>query len=427
MFRRTSAKPFSQRRGNARERGYVLFTMAAAIVSLCGFAGLVVDVGYGEFMRRQAQAAADAGAKAAAFKISSGSTDSSAIAAAAKQDTANNGFTDGSNNVTVTVNYPPNSGNYSANGQFAEVIVTKSLNTSFMGALGFSSMNVSARSVGGTGPGTGCVYVMDPSASKALTVSGSGKLQTSCGVWVNSNNSDAMNVSGSAGVCANDIEIVGNYSNSGSGCGGTGVSPTPVTGINPFSDPLAYVQAPAVGGCDHTGTFNGNGLTLNPGVYCGGISVSGGNSATFNSGTYILLGGGLTVSGGSSITGTGVTFYNTGNGTYSYKPIVVSGGSATNLSAPTSGSLSGVLFFQDRSISNNSQNTISGGSGAVFTGVMYFPSTPLVYSGGSTTPGGPYTEIIAKTLTISGASAFGADYSSLSSGNPIRNGAIVAE
>jgi len=63
----------------------------------------------------------------------------------------------------------------------------------------------------------------------------------------------------------------------------------------------------------------------------------------------------------------------------------------------------------------------------VFTGALYFPSTPLVYSGGSTTPGGPYTIIVAQTLTISGNSAFGSDYSTLSGGNPIKNGSILAE
>jgi len=425
MFHQKITRSTARRAARRRQRGYVLFTIAGAIIAICGFSGLVVDAGYAEYVRRQAQAAADAGAKAAALEIQAGQ--SNAIAAAAQQDTANNGFTNGVGNVVVTVNHPPLLGSYAANNGFAEVIVSKTISTTFMAVLGTPSMTVSARSVGGNGPGTGCVYVMDPAANKALTVSGSGSLQTSCGVWVNSGSGDAMDVSGGAGVCASEIKIVGNFSNSGSGCGGAGVSPTPQTGMATFLDPLAYVPAPTVGGCDHIGTFNGNGQTLNQGVYCGGIKVSGGASASFTSGTYILLGGGLDVSGGSSITGSGVTFYNTGNGTYAYKPIVVSGGSATNLSAPTSGPLMGILFFQDRSISNTQQNTISGGSGAVFTGALYFPSTPLVYSGGSTTPGGPYTIIVAQTLTISGNSAFGSDYSTLSGGNPIRNGSILAE
>src|SRR6266446_2624296 len=121
------------RRSRSSQRGYILFTMAAAVISLVGFAGLVMDLGYGEYTRRCVQAAADAGAKAASLEIMTGQT--SYIDSAAKQDTANNGFTDGSNGVTVTVNHPPASGSYTTNNGYAEVIVAKTINTSFMSIL----------------------------------------------------------------------------------------------------------------------------------------------------------------------------------------------------------------------------------------------------------------------------------------------------
>src|SRR6266446_6893212 len=123
------------RRSRCSQRGYILFTMAASVISLVGFAGLVMDLGYGEYTRRCAQAAADAGAKAAALEILGGYTDD--IESAAKQDTANNGFKDGSGKVTVTVNHPPDSGSYASNKGYAEVIVSKTVNTSFMSVLGF--------------------------------------------------------------------------------------------------------------------------------------------------------------------------------------------------------------------------------------------------------------------------------------------------
>src|SRR6266849_8305979 len=138
-----------QRRSRSGQRGYVLFTMAAAIIGVVGFAGLVMDLGYGEYTRRSAQAAADAGAKAASLEILGGST--SYIDSAAQQDTANNGFKNGSDGVTVTVNHPPASGFYAAKGAYAEVIVSKTINTSFMSILGFPTMTVKARAVGGSG------------------------------------------------------------------------------------------------------------------------------------------------------------------------------------------------------------------------------------------------------------------------------------
>lgn len=405
-------------------RGYVLFALAASMVAVCGFAGLATDVGYAELTRRQAQAAADAGAKAAAFEIANGS---SAVTSAAKQDTANNGFTDGENNVTVTVSSPPSSGTYASMNNYAEVTVTRVINTGFMSVLGQRTMTISARAVGASmaTSGGGCIYVLDPTASGALTVSGSGSLRSGCGVVVNSSNTKAMVTSGSACVTASVINITGNY-NSSSSCP---LSPLPTTGVAASPDPLANIVAPTTGACAFTNYKPPSGSTLNPGVYCGGITVSGGGTVNFNAGTYVLLGGGLTVSGGSSIAGQGVTFYNTANSTYSYKPIVVSGGSSTNLAAPTSGLLEGILFFQDRSISSSSQNTVSGASGAKFAGALYFPTTPLVYSGGSNTSGSPYTIIVADTLTISGPSYIGNDYSSLSSGSPVKgpSTAVLAE
>ena len=73
-------------------------------------------------------------------------------------------------------------------------------------------------------------------------------------------------------------------------------------------------MAPTVGSCDYTNysqTGNLN-LTINHGVYCGGITLVGNVNLTLNSGTYIINGGGISVTGNSTITGTGVTIYLTG-------------------------------------------------------------------------------------------------------------------
>jgi hypothetical protein len=208
--------------------------------------------------------------------------------------------------------------------------------------------------------------------------------------------------------------------------------------VAPFGDPLASAQAPSVGAIPSSCTTNPdttsehgytatNGATINPGTYCGGITVSGTTTLTLNPGTYILYGGGLNVSGGSNLIGNGVTFYNTGttNGNTAYKPIVFSGGSATVLKAPSTGSLTGILFFQDRSITSTSQNTISGGSGAVFQGALYFSTTPLVYSGGSGV-NTAYTILVADRITISGGTAttVNDNYASLSGGSPIKSDAL---
>ena len=78
-----------------------------------------------------------------------------------------------------------------------------------------------------------------------------------------------------------------------------------------------------------------------------------------------MNGGGFSVSSQANIIGNGVTIYNTGSASYAYQPISITGGSTTVLTAPTTGSLAGILFFQDRSITTTSKtsvNTIAGGS-----------------------------------------------------------------
>jgi len=407
------------RQRRKKQAGYVLITGGILAILLFAFMGLAVDTGYFQWMKRRMQSAADAAAIAAVRELQ---VQSGKQVSAGQYDSSLNGFTNGTNNVTVTINVPPASGTYAGNNSSAEVIISQPLPTYFMGILGFSKITVAARAVGTLGPGSACIYALDPAVSKALVASGSANINAQCGIIVDSSSNDALDTSGSACVSGSSIEVVGDYSNSSS----CGPSPTPQTGIQSQPDPLANVAAPTVGACNFTGWHNA-GTVLNPGVYCGGINLSGGATATFNSGTYILLGGGLNISGGSNGTGTGVTFYNTGNSTYAYRPIVVSGTSTTSFSAPTSGSLAGMLFFQDRSFSNTSQNTVSGGSTTIFQGALYFPSTPLVYSGGSVAAHAAYTIIVANTINFSGGSYLNNDYSTLSGGSPIKGSSVLAE
>lgn len=410
------------------EKGYVLFTMAAAMIAIVAFAGLVMDVGYGEYVRRQAQAAADAGAKAAALELLGNHSDK--ISASAKQDTANNGFTDQVGGVTVTVNHPPLSGSYASKGSYAEVIVTKTISTNFMSILGFPSMNITARGVGGGGSG-GCIYALagtdtglGNSVQDAILASGSASISAGCGIVDESTNSKGLETSGGACITGSSIQVVGNYN-------GSCISPAPATGTTSPGDPLAgKYPRPTPAGCTATSWHN-NSPTLWPGTYCGGIVVDSNVTVTANAGMYILYGGGLTVSGGGNLIGTGVTFFNMDSGSSygGYKPMVISGGSATQLSAPTSGTYEGLLFYQDPNIPStnyNKQNTVSGTSSTQFQGILYFPDSPLVYSGGSSSSSA-YTIIIADKISFSGPSTLNADYSSLSNGSPVKSTAILAE
>jgi hypothetical protein len=241
-----------------------------------------------------------------------------------------------------------------------------------------------------------CIYVMDPAASGAAAFSGGADLETTCGVYVNSNSGTALTATGSTNVVTTVTDVVGGYSTGGSAA----FTPRPTTGSDLMVDPLASLPPPTFSGCDHTGFSSGGGtVTLNPGVYCNGISITNG-TANFNPGTYILNGGGLTISGSSNVYGSGVLFYNTSSG-YPFKPITIMGGTYTSLSAQTSGTYMGILFFQDRSITSTTPNSISGGSDLAISGTIYMPTGVLSFSGGSSTI--PLlSAIICQKLLISG-------------------------
>jgi hypothetical protein len=154
------------------------------------------------------------------------------------------------------------------------------------------------------------------------------------------------------------------------------------------------------------------GVTVYPGTYYGGITVPGSASITFEPGLYIVAGAGgqnssgnaFNVAGGAGITGTGVTFYDTvGASPYNtYAPIYVVGSAATSVSAPTSGTYAGILFYQTTNIPvGSAASTVEGSAGSTLDGALYFPTTNLTFDGSSGSDG--YGIIVAYKLTIAGS------------------------
>lgn len=354
--------------------GQALVLISLSLVVLLGFGALAVDIGLLYYTKRRMQTAADAGAVAAAQSLNNGGSYTTATQAAAdiaKLDGFDNTAGTG---VTVTATEPTISP-YNTSS-YVQVTISQPQPTYFLNVLGYSTVTVSTQAIGGIERAAGCIYALDPSANNTISVTGGSSMAADCGILDDSNATQALVSSGGSTVTASSIGVVGNYT-------GSGYTPTPKAGIAPVGDPLAYLQPPTVGACTQTNYNTPKpSATISYGTYCNGITVQGGATLYLNPGLYILNGGGLTVGGGSSIIGTGVTFYNTGSTTYAYKPIAITGTSTTSLTAPTTGTYEGILFFQDRNISSSQQNTISGTSSTVYQGALYFPTTPLVYSGG---------------------------------------------
>jgi len=400
------------------ERGQILALTAIVLVGICALVAVAADLGYFFEYRRRMQTGVDSAAMSGAEQLRRGGTDPQ-IRTAAFAGAAADGFAHGVNGTQITVNHPPSSGYYAGKDGFVEVIISQRRPTIFMGILGFQSANVGTRAVAGVQDSPNCLYALDPTAAHAFNTTGGAAINATCGIVVDSADSGAMNSSGgSTFVSGTKITVTGNTS-------GCCFSPTPKTNVPPEPDPLATLAAPTFSGCTYTNFKVSGGLqTLSPGVYCNGIAISGGSVVTFSPGLYVLNGGGFSVSGGGTMIGAGVTFYNTGGGRYAYKPVSISGGTVGTLSAPTSGPMEGILFFQDRSITSNATNAISGGSTLGFEGALYFPTTALDFSGGSSGTVS-YTIIVARTINFSGQSSLNASYGSLQDGNPLKKVALA--
>ncbi|HYA35743.1 MAG TPA: pilus assembly protein TadG-related protein [Candidatus Binataceae bacterium] len=395
------------------QSGQIWVLVAAAITVVLASVGMAGDIGVLYLQRHKMQSAADSAALAGADELNYGDTVS-----AARKDASSNGYANGVGSTTVTVNNPPTSGQYSGNSKYVEVIISKVQSTYFLPVLGIGSLNVAARAVAGESNASGCMYSLDPTMSGAVSGNGNITINGPCGMIVDSNSSTALSVSGGSATFDTPVGIVGGYT-----IGNATFNPPPHTGIISTGDPLAYYSPPTFSGCDYKNTTVNKTQTLNPGVYCGGITIKGNADVTFNPGTYILNGGGLSASGTHTITGTGVTFYNT-QGYSAFAPISLSGNVTVNLSAPTSGPMEAMLFFQDRSITSSLMNTVGGNSSTTYDGAIYMPNSPLTYYGNSSANG--YTILVADSLSFSGNVTIGNNYSSLNDGSPIRT-VLLAE
>jgi hypothetical protein len=400
--------------------GQVLAIVTLGIFVLMAFVGLAVDLGQFWSVRRHMQTAADAAAVAGATALRRSGSASAAAAAAS----LTNGFANGTNHVTVTVHNPPSAGVYAGNTNYVEVIVSQPQPTYFMRALGYASIPVSTRSVASSISGPACLYALDPTDSGTVTVSGSSTATLTCGAIIDSSSSSALSSNGGGTLTATNIGVNGGYS-------GSGFTPTPVTGVAPAPDPLSFLPAPtgwSASQCTaattnvHAGTSKGT-TTLQPGVYCGAIQVSGNNPVVFSSGVYILLGGMKVTASKANVSGTGVMFYNTSTSAFPYGIIDLGGSETANFSAPTTGTYAGILFFQDRSVAvGTAGSNITGASGSAFDGTVYFPTTNVNYAGNSSSTG--YTIIVAYTFSVKGNSKLSDNYSSLGGGSPLKSTAL---
>jgi len=397
-----------------KEEGQTLVLTALCMTAMLGFMALAIDVGVLFRSKRQMQTAADAAAIAAAQNYMWNA--SSTLARSAGQSaSASNGFTNNTNNATVTINTPPLSGPNAGAAGFVEAIVAQPIGTAFMGMFGLNTVSVSARAVAGAPTsGSACIYLMAASGT-GLSVKGAYDIEApGCGVYVNSPDNNALKVTGNGGTLnAAFLDVVGDNS------GNHTTSPTTDTlNAGTRSTPWGNLSGPSYpSGCTST-----TALTSITTANVASVSGSAGNNVVCFTGSNVSLGDGVVLPGASNgvvyvfegnvtiPTGATVAF---GSGTVSPATgcttncafsnevgavMELAGSSSTlnqasnsilNMYAPTGGAYDGIAILQPSS--NTTELQIQFGSNnEVLDGYIYAPGAEVYMqdNGGGVTASG---------------------------------------
>lgn len=387
------------------QTGNVLAISAAVMPLVIGAAAIGVDTIQSSLARRQLQRSADSAALAGAHAL----IQSQAVAQSVNHDLAlNNGVP---LSAAPVIENAPTVGPYAGDEQAVRVQLAASREVPFMSF--FTSQNMEVR-VEATAAiinlGEFCVISLEDSTTSAgVTFTGSTSLDLGCGVATNSRAPAAISAQGSSSISASPISAVGGVPSSG--------NYGPNTKLLPYSppqeDPYADLPPPTVpSDCKPRYTQNPNEAPppfepTSSGVYCyRGMDIKGTLTLPPNS-VIIIDGGTLDFGSQANVTGTGVTFIltsrNADTNPSQIADLSMNGSAVVDVTAPTSGTYAGVLFYQDRRASYGS-TTVNGNSASRFQGSFYFPNRELNFRGAA----GMRTEcfqLIARRLVFSGNSS----------------------
>ena len=401
----------------SHRRGNVVVVVAVSLTTLMGFVALSLDGGLLLDQRRKVQSTGDAAALAAAGKLYYNFNldlgyDPAGTAKQAALDTASvNGFQNGVN-CTVTVNIPPLSGPFKNVPGHVEVLIGYNQPRFFSRVMGSGDIPVGSRSVARGKKTTfkDAILVLDPTSKGSLNSGGGGTVTiTGAPIQVNSTHSEAAIANGTGSIIAPNIDIAGAPGISTPG-GGT-ISGIVTPNAEQIADPFRLLPPPdpstmtvrSSNKLQHSGA---NTITLQPGVYRGGISITGKGSINLSPGIYYMDGGGFNWGGQGNLTGAGVMIYNAP--TSISDKIDLTGQGTCTLSPPTTGPYQGFTFFQDRT--STVPINVAGQGGMTLTGAFYAAGATLNITGNGTTDviGAQY---ISKSLVTGGNGSFSVNWS----------------
>jgi Flp pilus assembly protein TadG len=373
--------------------GAILPIFALCVTVALGTAALAIDFGRWHSERttlaHTAEAAALFGAMALADALAAGQTGEAATRAhTAALDAVKAKLGDEATpTITVVVDAPGT----------VKVALSKPGARTLSGVILPQDVEIRVESEASVGSATdACIIALEPTAAPGIQFHHSGTLIAhDCAIWSNSTSTTSIDATGSGSTTASKICAAG-----GVDSGSYTLNPQAESNCPQVQDPLAQWVPPAIGSvCKEINNFAVD-STLDEGLYCGGLSASGGARLVLNPGVYIIKDGPLQITGGASIEGQGVAFLLTGPGS----GVDLGGSSVVRLSAPIGGTMGGLVFATSRN-EPIALSRIRGDAELFLEGHIYLPTHDLEFAGGPALSGPPAVSVlIARTLRFLGGS-----------------------
>lgn len=304
-----------------------------------------------------------------------------------------------------------------ADARRIHITLTAPVNARFPGPFSnMESVSVTAEAELLGNQGNVCLIGLDPTRDQTIEMSANARITADeCSLYSNSTSASSMSVTVSAQVKADVACMAGGFSGNANLVDAEVVTDCPTIGDPLSGRPLPFDNSgkPIVSllsghfmsqseredaGCDFFGVSvsSGETVTLDPGVYCGGLTVTGG-TANLNPGEYIMKDGSLTVWFGGTIEGENVGFFLTGP----LSTLTLTGSSTVSLTAPKTGPMSGLLFFEDPSAPVSTYHTISSNNARRLVGTIYLPMSKLLIQGSEPIADqSEYTIIVARVFEL---------------------------
>jgi Flp pilus assembly protein TadG len=314
------------------EKANVAITFGLALPVVAGAVGVAVDYSLAAATRSKMQSVADAAAIYAAREFQMAQSKPERIAAVAE------GF------VNSQLKDVFSKASVNATALTVQVVLEREYEMTLGKVVSASKMllrtSATAKMSGGLPL---CLVGLDLRAKGTITLEKNARLTApACLVYSNSKSPQGL-------VSKDDAVMQAGYICSAGGRVKTkdsNYAPQPMTDCPVIPDPLAYRQGPTDFTCNHTDKIiDRETVTLSPGVYCGGLTITNAAQVTFSPGIFVVKDGPLVVDGGASLKGINVGLYLKGAGAN----LTFATASTIRLTAPKGGPLAGILIFDDPS------------------------------------------------------------------------------